>query len=81
MLVGIDQRRQRDRAFDRRIEPDAQLAREIQIRPKTRRDDEFVGDDPTGRAAGEGAHDETRAVGDEMRNAKAALHLDPAGGH
>ena len=37
----------------------------------------------TRRAAtgGEGADDEARAVGDEMRNAEFAFHLDPAGRH
>ena len=75
MLVGIDQRRQRDRAFDRRIEPDAQFAHEVEVRPEARRDDEFVDDDLTAEQPERGGHDEARAVGDEMRNAKFAFHL------
>ena len=45
VLVRIDQRRQRHRAFDRGIKLDAKLAHEVQVRPETGRHDQFVDDD------------------------------------
>ena len=81
MFVRIDQRRQRDRALDGRVEPDAQFAHEIQLGAKTRGHDEFVDDDlaaATGRAR---ADDEARAVGGELRNPEFAFHLDSSCGH
>ena len=43
--IGIDQRRQDGRAFERRVERDAQLAQEGQIRPEAGCDDQLVGFD------------------------------------
>ena len=42
MEVRIDQRRQRRRRLDSRIELDAQLAQERQVRPEAGRDDDAV---------------------------------------
>src|SRR5260370_41719413 len=79
VFVRIDQRRQRHRAFDRRIEPDAQLAQEIEVRPKPGHYDQLVDDDVTAAATSAGADGEARAVEGEIRNAKFALHFYLAG--
>ena len=48
MLVGVDQRRQRPRALQRRVQVQAQLGEEGQVRPQAGRHHELVGDDRQG---------------------------------
>ena len=80
MFVRIDQRRQRHRAFQRRIKLDAKFAHEIEIRPEASSDDELVCDHLTAATGGAGADREATAVGGEMRHAEFALYPDLAGG-
>jgi hypothetical protein len=55
MLVGIDQRRECRRTFDRRIEPDTQLAQIANVGPKAGRNNQFIRNDVPAAGCGSSA--------------------------
>ena len=74
VFVRVDQWRQRNRALDRGIEPDAEFADEIQIGAEAGRHDQFVDDHLTSATTVAGPDEEARAVGGQMRDTEFAFH-------
>ena len=79
MQIGVDQRRERHRAFHGRIDFDAQLAQEIELRPKAGRHDQFIDDNLPCRVVR--ADDEARAIDPDMGDAELAFDPDLAFGN
>jgi hypothetical protein len=80
VLVGINQRRQGNGAFDRGIKLDAQFAQQAKLRTKSRCHDQFIGDDVPPAACRSGAKAEPAAVPAEVAEPEFSLDCNLSGG-
>jgi hypothetical protein len=79
VLVRIDQRRQRDRRLDRRIEPQAHFAQERKVRTEAGRDHQFIREDVPRATAGAGGRPQLFPVQFDRSDWKAGFDLHLSG--